>query len=317
MADGPSRSEPVSGLRPPARAGWSVTETLATAASVLWLVIVVVFLTLPALIGVTADPFLPLTVAVAIVLPVALIWVAARSLRAARTAQDDIRRLTFALDAQRQSMLADRQARAIATVSPPRPEAAPVAPPPARTPPRPSAPAASVEDQPSLSLGGEAEESGPPLSHMALIRALHFPNDDRDDEGFAALRSALADRRTRQLIQASQDVLTLMSQDGIYMDDIDTDRSRPELWRRFARGERGGAIAGLGGVQDKECLAIATGRLRQDAIFRDATHHFLRLFDRRLSALEPDATDEDLVLLAETRTARAFMLLGRVTGIFD
>jgi hypothetical protein len=32
---------------------------------------------------------------------------------------------------------------------------------------------------------------------------------------------------------------------------------------------------------------------------------------------EQGATDSDLTDLAETRTVRAFMLLGRVTGVFD
>ena len=34
-------------------------------------------------------------------------------------------------------------------------------------------------------------------------------------------------------------------------------------------------------------------------------------------AICEELTDEEIVLLAETRTARAFMLLARVAGIFD
>jgi hypothetical protein len=57
--------------------------------------------------------------------------------------------------------------------------------------------------------------------------------------------------------------------------------------------------------------------MREDTVFRDAAHHFLRRFDKLLLALEPEASDEELVDLSNTRTARAFMLLGRVTGTFD
>jgi hypothetical protein len=57
--------------------------------------------------------------------------------------------------------------------------------------------------------------------------------------------------------------------------------------------------------------------MREDTIFRDATHHFLRKFDQMLQSFEPNASDEELAELSETRTARAFMLLGRVTGAFD
>ena len=177
--------------------------------------------------------------------------------------------------------------------------------------------AQAVEDQPSLELGGMGEDAGPPLGRADLIRALNFPETDKDQDGFAALRRALRDRQTRQLIQASQDVLTLLSQDGIYMDDLYPDRARPEIWRRFAQGERGRAVAALGGVRDRACLARTMARMRQDTVFRDAAHHFLRLFDRMLAVMEPEASDEDIARLAETRTARAFMLIGRVMGAFD
>ncbi|MBC7478664.1 MAG: hypothetical protein H7317_11300, partial [Pseudorhodobacter sp.] len=132
-----------------------------------------------------------------------------------------------------------------------------------------------------------------------------------------ALRLALQDRTTAKLIRAAQDVLTLLGQDGIYMDDLTPDRARPELWRRFANGERGRGIAALGGVRDRSSLALTAARMREDTVFRDAGHHFLRSFDKTFAAFEPGATDEDLAELADTRTARAFMLFGRVTGTFD
>jgi hypothetical protein len=57
--------------------------------------------------------------------------------------------------------------------------------------------------------------------------------------------------------------------------------------------------------------------MRNDTKFRDATHVFLRDFDLCLIEFEPSAEDADLAALAATRTARAFMLLGRVVGTFD
>jgi hypothetical protein len=134
---------------------------------------------------------------------------------------------------------------------------------------------------------------------------------------YEALRRALDDRAMAKLVRAAQDVLTLLAEDGIYMDDLKPDRARPELWRRFAGGERGKGISALGGVRDRSSLALTAGRMRQDTIFRDAAHHFLRQFDRTLQEFEKNCTDHELAELAETRTARAFMLLGRVTGIFD
>ena len=101
------------------------------------------------------------------------------------------------------------------------------------------------------------------------------------------------------------------------MDDLRPDLARPEIWRRFATGERGRAIAALGGIRDRSSLALAAGRMKQDPIFRDAAHHFLRRFDNSFVEFEETATDAEIAALADTRTARAFMLLGRVAGIFD
>jgi len=120
-----------------------------------------------------------------------------------------------------------------------------------------------------------------------------------------------------KLIRAAQDVLTLLSQEGIYMDDLRPERARPELWRRFAAGERGRPIAGLGGIRDRSSLALTASRMREDPVFRDAGHHFLRTFDETFQDFEKNASDADLAELSDTRTARAFMLFGRVTGTFD
>ena len=100
------------------------------------------------------------------------------------------------------------------------------------------------------------------------------------------------------------------------MDDLHPDRARPEIWRAFALGARGAQVAPLGGVRDRSCLALTAARMRADPAFRDAAHRFLRAFDRRFAVFEARATDAEIARFAETRTARAFMLLGRVTGIF-
>ncbi|MGP6087212.1 hypothetical protein [Antarctobacter jejuensis] len=269
-----------------------------------------------------------------IVLPVALIWVAALSLRAARVMKAESARLQAAIDAIRQAYVAQAQS---GKGQPPHPQlvkrlddiasaqknleatlamlggirqaGGPHG--------MPAPEAAEGEHQPALALGTPAEALQPSLSNADYIRALHFPETAEDTEGFAALRRALKDRGAAKLIQAAQDVLTLMSQDGIYMDDLRPDMARPEVWRAFAKGERGRAIAPLGGVRDRSSLALAAGRMKQDPIFRDAAHHFLRRFDTSFSGFEPEASDEEISALASTRTARAFMLLGRVAGTFD
>jgi hypothetical protein len=174
-----------------------------------------------------------------------------------------------------------------------------------------------AEEQQTLPLGTPAVATTPPLPAALFIRALNFPEGKDDDEGFRALRAALSDPMLAKLIRAAQDVLTLLSQDGIYMDDLVPDRVRPEFWRRFAAGERGRAIGPLGGIRDRDTLSAIAARMRADTIFRDAAHHFLRQFDKVFSTFEKTAADADIASLSVTRTSRAFMLLGRVAGTFD
>jgi hypothetical protein len=271
-------------------------------------------------------------------LPLALIWAAAVTLRGVRALRSEAARLQASVDAMRAAYVASQQQAAaqpavekkldeiaqaarqaetaIVTFASRRDSGVTV----------PSADrraalavprSTAADEQPALALGTPAEDLREPLSAADFIRALQFPESPEDKEGFRAMRRALEDRDVAKLIRAAQDVLTLLAQEGIYMDDLRPDRSRPEVWRRFAAGERGRPIAALGGVRDRSSLALTAARMREDPVFRDAGHHFLRSFDRVFSAFEKAASDEDLVELADTRTARAFMLFGRVTGTFD
>lgn len=272
-----------------------------------------------------------LVTALVVFMPVAMIWVAATAARSARVMREESHRLQMAIDAIRQAYVAQQQRMsigsepsvakrldeiaesakktetALATFSTSRQKAR-------QTPPE---TVVDEGDQRSLELGTQAEELSPPLSTEDFIRALNFPETAEDEEGFAALRRALRDRKTAHLIQAAQDVLTLLSQDGIYMDDLRPDMARPEIWRAFAQGARGRSVAALGGVRDRSSLALTSGRMKQDSIFRDAGHHFLRSFDRTFVEFEAVADDAEISALSNTRTARAFMLLGRVAGTFD
>lgn len=178
-------------------------------------------------------------------------------------------------------------------------------------------PPPQAEGQATLALATPAEALREPISVADFITAANFPETPDDRDGFRALRLALEDPDASKLIRSAQDILTLLSQDGVYMDDLRPDRARPEVWRRFAQGERGKVVAALGGIRDRSCLALTTARIKSDPVFRDAVHHFLRQFDRTLMDFESHATDEELSKLGETRSARAFMLLGRVTGMFD
>ncbi len=306
-------------------------EKVAAGLAIGWLVVAALFFWLlpPARqSGESFDSLRFVLMLIAIFMPVAMIWVAATAARSTRIMREESFRVQMAIDSMRQTYQAAqaqtpepivetklneiaetaRQTQtAVSGFTSRREVSRLIVPQPAPQPP----------DQQALPLGTPAEEMDPPLDRLDLIRALNFPDDEHDQDGFAALRRTLRDRKARRLVQASQDVLTLLSQDGIYMDDLRPDPVSADVWRRFAKGERGRSIETLGAVRDRASLALASGRMREDAIFRDTVHHFLRKFDQMLVTFEEFATDADLLELAETRTARAFMLMGRAAGTFD
>ncbi|MDO6590853.1 hypothetical protein DS901_10660 [Loktanella sp. D2R18] len=265
-----------------------------------WLVLLgVLFLLVPPLIVTDAgfDSLRFVALIVVTCLPVAVALLVAAGLRAHRKLRDDAFRMQSALDALRQTRASQpAPQRPVDTKPVQKPQAAP-------------------ESKPAAVSVAPASASA--LDPIDLIRALNFPNTEDDAEGFAALRAALRDPQARQLVQASQDVLTLLSQDGIYMDDLKVTTASAELWRKFAAGTRGAAIAGLGGVADPAALAAVMHRKKDDTIFRDSMLHFLRYFDKMLAQFLPEISDDALLILAETRSARAFMLLGRAVGTFE
>lgn len=322
----------------------TVIEIIALGLSLLWLVALLVLffaLDLGETIAQSGVGGLGLImILLAVFLPIAFIWVAASVARTARVMRDEADRLQGAIVAIRETIVhQNRDAsqgvkpevekkideiaqvakhtetalvsfasrRGMETLQSDRKAAMP----------KPVSADGLADDQKSLALGVPVEDLREPISVTEFIRAANFPETTEDKEGFRALRLALEDRNVGPMIRSAQDVLTLLSEDGIYTDDLRPDRAKPEVWRRFADGERGRAVSALGGIRDRSCLALTAARMKNDPIFRDSAHHFLRHFDRTFSAFAEQATDEEISKLAETRSARAFMLLGRVTRTFE
>ena len=177
-----------------------------------------------------------------------------------------------------------------------------------------------AENQDALPFDDDATSKRKARKHLDwadLNRALNFPQDESDKDGFAAIKRVLPHRNTAQLLQAAEDVLSMLAQEGIYMDDLIVAPANPDLWREFAAGARGEEIADMGTVDDQAALALVRGRMRNDQVFKDGVLHFLRLFDRVVNEFSTEATDRDLVTLAGTRSGLAFLLLARANGTFS
>lgn len=178
-------------------------------------------------------------------------------------------------------------------------------------------PQAAPTDQAELPLD---EQRMTPVARVPwndILRALDFPRDAQDTRGFDAVRSALRDPETARLLQAAEDVLTILAGDGLHMEDFTPDHASLHAWRSYADGSRGDTVAALAGIQDDTALEQTHTRLRSDPIFRDAALVFIRrwngLLTRIVNELGEDAALRDA---ADTRSGRAFMLLASAMGVF-
>jgi hypothetical protein len=196
---------------------------------------------------------------------------------------------------------------------PPRRARAEPAPPAAQPPEQPAAPAPAAEAP--TSAAEPAADARPDWAQ--LVRALDFPKTAEDREGFRALKAALRHPGLAQMLQAAEDVLNLLSQEGIFVDSLEMAPVDPVAWRQFMAGVRGAEVAGLGGIHDEKALEVARRLMGSDSIFRDTALFFQRRFDRVLGEFAKGASDAELADLAGTRSGRAFMLLVRLSGSLD
>jgi hypothetical protein len=221
---------------------------------------------------------------------------------------------------------------ALAAAAPPPAPPAP-APPPSPEPPAPGwrtggqAPLGGVRRAAMAAAAAEAEAAQPALPIPApepeaalgwddLLRAWDFPRDAEDRAGFDALRRALRHHDLAQMLQAAEDVLNLLSREGVYMDDLVHEPAPAEAWRAFLDGQRGEAVEAVGGIRDERAVRTVRALMKSDPVFRDTSLFFQRRFDGLLTDLAADADDAQLLALADTRSGRAFMLCARASGSF-
>lgn len=266
-----------------------------------------------------------LVAAIGVVMPLALIWLAvglARAIATLRAEAEDLRALLDQMrDARRPVAAAAAQG-----FQEPRPAFTPAAPPRAPVAARPAVPAAAVAaaavapraanpDQRQTAMRFDAPESVT-ADPSDLIRALNFPDGPDDHAAIAALRNALKDHDSARVIRAAQDVVTLLAGSDLYMDDLPPPDAPAALWRAFAEGQRGDAMVVLGTTGDDAALDTVSEMLKGDEIFRDTAHHFLRHYDLMLGRVLPELNDDQVLVLAQTRSSRAFSLIGQAAGMF-
>lgn len=261
-----------------------------------------------------------LAVVTGAVLPLALIWLAVGLGRSIAVLKAEAQDLRLRLGQMREAAEI-RSEPSAATTRPVVQASQPLAQSTRATAPGPSAPIQAAPrnraaDTRQAALRFEAPENQP-VDPETLVLALDFPDGPEDHEAIIALRQALKDQSAARTLRAAQDVVTLLAARGVYMDDLPPEPvATVALWRRFAAGDRSEGMAGLDGIHAADAIGITRDFLHRDEIFRDSAHHFLRHFDGTLAGLIPQLDDAQVAALVQTRSARAFLLLGKLAGIF-
>ena len=189
----------------------------------------------------------------------------------------------------------------------------PVASPTAEGGPEPLPPVGEQPELPMLAPPGHVA-----LSTPQIVRALNFPADAEDTQGFDLLRRALARRDLAELLQAAEDCLNFLAQERLYMDDLLMAPATAEDWRRFAKGGQArAALMPIQGIRDEAATLAVQARMRADPVFRDSALVFQRRFDAFLAGFAPAASDREVLDLIDSRSGRAFVLFAQISGALD
>ena len=182
--------------------------------------------------------------------------------------------------------------------------------------------AAEAEPTAPLQVEGEALPFGERLGQSpteppawpVVIRALDFPEDAEDEAGQHALARASRDPVLGPLLRGAEAVLSAFASEGLFMDDLKPVHAGPEEWARLGRE---GVPPRFGPMGDAVAEAVARNRLATDPSLREAALRMLQAWQRLMGrSAHAVGSDPVLVELADTRTGRAVMLVGRVTGAF-
>ena len=154
------------------------------------------------------------------------------------------------------------------------------------------------------------------LSWDMLLRALNFPNDENDLEGFTALNLARENNTIFQLLQVSEDFLNLLAQDGIYLDDLKIDPPSVKAWVNFINNKQNEHCKKLTCSGIDEQIKTLKIRLKSDVVFRDTALMLMRRFDKLLQDRLESAEDHQIFKIADTRSGKAFLVVGKISDAF-
>ena len=166
----------------------------------------------------------------------------------------------------------------------------------------------------SLNLGDNENQILP--NWDILLKSLNFPKDINDQLGFKALKIAKKHKQTKELLLSAEDVMTLLSKKGVYLDDHNFSPLDDKSWIEFILDENLSQKKSLVCLGHERLIEMLSKENIKDTIFRDTMLTFLRRFDQFLRLRYQSALEDQLSQLALTRSGKAFILIGKLYKIF-
>lgn len=150
------------------------------------------------------------------------------------------------------------------------------------------------------------------LDAATLTRAFNLPNDENDTEGYDAIEAAVKIESLSTLLQNSHQILYTLADYDLIMDDLEIDMGLISTWRKFATDSPEGMISSLGGTGTFLEIDKVTSIVAENNDFEERANSFNKQMEEFISQAIPQLTDDEIKDLAQTRTFRAFLLLGQV-----
>lgn len=259
---------------------------------------------------------------VALIGPILLIWLAAAHFRSSRNARDHIWALYSELNSLRESLYPEAQREEDGFQEEPLDTHAEH-----ELPVETEHEVETYEPEPTFASDTEYEEQSEAASSSqmetdstarmslpldTLIRALSFADHEDDTEGFEAIDRAMDNDTTARLLEASQDVLHRLSTLNIFVDNLTLDIAQHEVWRFHAANASKSEIATLGAIKETDALEGVANLLEQDEQFRESAQNLIDQVNDQMMGIIGDADADQVAAFANSRTIRAFILLGNI-----
>lgn len=150
------------------------------------------------------------------------------------------------------------------------------------------------------------------IDFPTLLKALNLPEHDDDVEGYKAFKIATKNELLNNVLTQSHAILHRFAEISIYMDNLITDVGPFTEWSQFAESKSTEPNPNLGGAGTQKNVAEITNWLSEDREIYNNAIEFYQKACELLFIIIPTINEMDIVDLANTRTMRAFLLLGRV-----